>query len=143
MGGVGVVIHIIDLFEGLDALQNILIERWGFALQGVKHKAFQEITQRDIEVFGQTFEHFEHAFFEAHTGLHAFDTDFFGGRREIFTHVILLPTYQDMRIISGLGELSRVSLPVVTGMIYNLVGSEGKITRNEKSHFALKVYAEL
>ena len=57
-----------------------------------KHDAFQQVAERHVLQFGQTFQDLEQAFFHAYASLHAFhDNGVFG----LFFHGTNVPMYQD------------------------------------------------
>lgn len=62
----------IDFFKPL--YDGTRVGRKGrFAFERVQHNALEKITERQISVFGKTFQYLEQRRFYAHTGLRAFD----------------------------------------------------------------------
>jgi len=84
----------IYLFELLDFLQRAGGER-GFAFEGVKDNAFEEIAKGHVLHFRYGFEDFEEPLFEAHAGLHALDCDGLGF--VLVLHGTKVPRYTSRR----------------------------------------------
>jgi hypothetical protein len=65
-----------ELFDLLEGLRG----EGGLAFEGVKDDALEEVAQGHVFLFGDGFQDFQQALFEAHAGLHADDFDgMFGG----------------------------------------------------------------
>jgi hypothetical protein len=43
------------------------------AIKGVEHDAFEEISERHVVIFPESFKHFQDSLFHANAGLHALD----------------------------------------------------------------------
>jgi hypothetical protein len=86
----GFEVHAVEGFELLDFFQRLRREG-SFSFEGVEDDALEEIAEGDVFLFGDGFEDFEHAFFEANTGLDALD----------FDEIVLFPwhVYQVTRVI--------------------------------------------
>jgi hypothetical protein len=65
----------IDSPELLNLLESLRGEG-GLAFEGVKDDALEEVAQGHVFLFGDGFQDFQQALFEAHAGLHA---DYFDG----------------------------------------------------------------
>jgi len=59
-------LEVVNAFEGFFA-------KWNLSIEGMKHNAFEQITQRHVVIFGQGLKHFEKPLFHPDTGLHTFD----------------------------------------------------------------------
>ena len=77
----------VELFELLDLSEGLRGEG-GFAFEGVEDDSFEQVAEGHIFLFGDGFQDFEHAFFEADTGLDAFNKDSFAARWNLrFCHL--------------------------------------------------------
>ena len=80
-------------------------ERWGaernFAIEGVEHDAFEQVSQGYIVIFGQGLQDFEEAFLHADPGLDALNENFW-----LSYHGTNVPWYIGLKPISTrLGRL--------------------------------------
>ena len=72
MAVLGRQLQAVDALEVGDFFQRRRGER-RLVLERMQGHAFEQIAERQVEVFGQSLEHLEQAFFQPHTGLHALD----------------------------------------------------------------------
>src|SRR6516165_3815065 len=64
----------VDLLEFCDLDNGFLAER-RFAFESVQHDAFEKVAQGEIFQFGKRLQDFQQAFFDANSGLNAFNFD--------------------------------------------------------------------
>src|SRR6266702_869066 len=68
MAGAGIKVEFIKLLEVSNALQRGRVEGC-FAVEGMKHNAFEYVAQRHVVILGECFKHFENPLLDANTGL--------------------------------------------------------------------------
>src|SRR6266446_960448 len=66
------VVHAVDLLELRDTLQRVLI-KGNFALESMQRDPFEQVTQGNVVVFCESFEHLDHSFFHSYADLYALD----------------------------------------------------------------------
>src|SRR6266852_5707557 len=81
MAGAGVKIQAVKLLQLFNTVERGGSER-ALAIEGVEHNSFQQITQGQVVILGEGFEHFQQALFDADAGLNALD-----GVGLVFGHV--------------------------------------------------------
>lgn len=64
----------VEFFELLDGFEGVGREG-GFAFEGMKDDAFEEVAEGHVFLLRDSFEDFEEAFFDADAGLDALDFD--------------------------------------------------------------------
>ena len=62
MAGAGIIVHLIDLLESINALDRLGIKR-AQTFKRMQHDAFQQGAEGDFMVLGHSLEHFQHSSF--------------------------------------------------------------------------------